>query len=40
MLGHMEEDYDKISNNFNLELVKEGCLGSCNIYKINLKNEK
>jgi hypothetical protein len=30
-------DYNKIKDNFDLKLVKEGCLNTCNIYELSLK---
>ena len=32
------KDYEKIVNNFRLKLVSEGCLGSCNLYGLSLKD--
>lgn len=31
------QDYEKFKNLFNAELVSEGCLSACNIYKLTLK---
>ncbi len=31
-------DYEKFKDNFEFVLIQEGCLNSCNIYKLNQKN--
>lgn len=41
-LGNLElwkKDYNDLVENFEITLVKEECLGSCNIYKLNFKDE-
>lgn len=36
---HFRRDMDLIKMKFNLSLVKEGCYGSCNLYKLEHKKE-
>lgn len=35
--AYLHEGYKKVFDLFKTELVQEGCLGSCNIYKISIK---
>jgi len=35
--GNIKKDMEEIQKNFSLTLVKTGCYGSCNIWKINIK---
>lgn len=37
--GYLYLGYDRIKDNFNLELVHKGCLDTCNIYKLKEKQE-
>lgn len=37
--GYLYLGYNLIKDNFNLELVHSGCLDTCNIYKLNQKQE-
>jgi hypothetical protein len=30
-------DYNKLKDNFDIKLVKEGCLNTCDIYELSLK---
>ncbi|MCB9812859.1 MAG: hypothetical protein H6772_00490 [Pseudomonadales bacterium] len=34
-----KKDYQNIEDIFETELVSEGCFGSCNLYKLSIKNE-
>lgn len=36
--GYLYRDYNLIKDNFTLTEVKEGCLNTCNIFKLNPKN--
>lgn len=36
--GYLNRDYDLIKNNFTLTKVKDGCLDTCNIFRLTPKN--
>lgn len=37
--GYLLNDFEAIKKNFDLKEVASGCFNTCNIYKLNLKNE-